>query len=95
MLSSTRALKACVLRLLLRDSERQHTCAACAGLALEAAAGKSHQKRAPKETGLWPVQRPFMKRDQTTTSAAQRARTASSRVRFLPRDSERQRDCAA
>ena len=57
---------------------------------VEAAAGMSHHGLAPKERSRSPVQCPSIARKVTTTRAARRARTASSRATPPPeRESER------
>ena len=63
---------------------RSCACHAKAGCALEATARTSHHGLAPKERGLPPVQCPFIARTPITTSAARRARAASSRVSTPP-----------
>ena len=62
------------------------TCAryAKARCALEAVAGTSHHGLAPKERGLSSVQWPCIGYEQTTTSAARRARVASTRAAPTP-----------
>ena len=75
----SRAQQARMVHLISRDSERRRACAARdtdASLALETAACMSHHGRAPKETGLSPVQSTYLRHGPTTTSAARRARNS-------------------
>ena len=59
---------------------RSYACHANAGCVLEVTARTSHHGLAPKERGLSPVQCHYIVRSTITTSAARRARAASSRV---------------
>ena len=63
---------------------RLRACHVNAGCALQVTARTSHNHLAPKERGLPPVQFYFTAQKPTATSAARRARAASSRVSPTP-----------